>query len=67
MPPCKCTHRAQSAGGLRIQTSLERLLGYLQDRTGNDEAVVAMVAVLMRQGRLRRPGAESPARQDKAA
>jgi hypothetical protein len=67
MATAKPSHRAQSSGSLRVRTSLEDILACLQEHTDNDEVVVAAMARLMRQGRLRRPPIAFRTRQEKAA
>jgi hypothetical protein len=61
------TYRTQTAGSLKVRTSLERIVACLQEQTDNDEVVVAALAQLMRQGRLHRQGAAPRAGQEKAA
>lgn len=51
----------------RVRVSLEQIITCLQDRTQDDQAVVAAVVELMRQGRLRRLANQPAARVDKAA
>ncbi|MBI4797207.1 MAG: hypothetical protein HY794_00395 [Desulfarculus sp.] len=51
----------------RVRVSLEQIITCLQERTQNDQAVVAAVVELMRQGRLRRLASQPAARVDKAA
>lgn len=64
-----CIHNQKppQPGSLRLQTSLESFLSYLQDRESSYEKVVATVVALMPQGRLRRPAWDDRAPQDKAA
>jgi hypothetical protein len=63
----KSAHPAPNGGSLRVRTSLEDILACLQEHTDNDEVVVAALAKLMKQGRLRRPPIAFRARQEKAA
>lgn len=67
MPQAQPTPETSAGPRRRVRASLEQIIRCLQDCTQDDEAVVAAVMELMRQGRLRRLASQPAARVDKAA
>ncbi|MBI5522724.1 MAG: hypothetical protein HY910_08860 [Desulfarculus sp.] len=67
MPQAHPTQETSAGSRRRVRVSLEQIIRYLQERTQDDEAVVAAVVELMRQGCLRRLASQPAARVDKAA
>lgn len=61
------TYQTPAGVRRRVRASLEQLICQLQDSKRDDDAVVAVVMELMRQGRLRRLAGPTATSQDKAA